>query len=218
MGIVLIVVIIASIAGAIWLMKNVPSVSNAILIIAGLATFLGVLIFLANYNSEIFESMLSDAGAEDVAAPDIADLLFNVKYKAAGSELAENQKWWTLGPSDWVLAGSVVNKSDKELVKLKFEVFIKYGANIVGDKAVATQRSWKVPPGQERAFITDSSAFKDLPATKGNPIWGLKLVEINNSAVKTDIVWSPDNPLNQSADDGAHPGSRQVKTREIMAK
>src|SRR5262249_37218904 len=156
-------------------------ISNTILAFVGLSTFLGVLVFLANYEPELLGSLLSD-----VPAPEIADLSFTVKYKAVSGELPEGQKWWTLGTSDSVLVGSVINRSDKELTKLKFEVFIKNGANIIGDEAVATQHSWRVPPGQERAFITYSSAFKRLPTTKWNPIWGLKLIEINNTPVKTD--------------------------------
>jgi hypothetical protein len=213
MGVIITIAIIAAvIIGVIWLMRNVPSISNTILAFVGVATFLGILVLSVNYRPELLEAILSGA---DVPAPDAADLLFNVKYEAVGREPSEDQKWWTLGTSNWVLAGSVINKSDKELTKLKFEVFIKYGANIIGDQAVVTQHSWKVLPGQERAFMTNSKAFKDLPATQRNPIWGVKLVEINNTSVKTDIVWSPDNPLN---DENAHPTSKKVKTIEIIPK
>jgi hypothetical protein len=209
----IIVVVIAAIIGVILLMRTVPSASNIVLAIVGLVTFLGVLAFLANYQPELLGPLLSD-----VLAPDIADLSFNVKYKAAGAELPDNQKWWTLGASPWVLAGVVVNNSDKELTKLKFEVFIKNGAKIIGDETVVTQRSWKVPPRQEGAFTTSSNAFKGLPTTKWNPIWGLKLVEINGTAVEADIVWSPDNPLNKFDDGNENPASKQVKTLEVIAK
>jgi hypothetical protein len=192
MDIMIIILIIAAAIGMIWLTRSVPSISNAILAVVGLSTFFGVLVFLANYEPELLGSLFSD-----VPAPEIADLSFAVKYKAASGEFPEGQKWWTLGTSDWVLVGSVINRSDKELTKLKFEVLIKNGANIIGDVAVATQRNWRVPPGQERAFITSSNAFKGLPTTKWNPIWGLKLVEINNTLVKADIIWSPDNPSSQ---------------------
>jgi hypothetical protein len=197
----IIIVILVAIIGVIWLMRNVPSISNVVLAVVGLATFLGALVFLAKFEPELLGPILSD-----VPAPDLADLSFSLTYKAVGSELPEDQKWWTLGTSNWVLVGSVVNNSDKELAKLKFEVLIKNGANIVGDEAVVTQRNWKVPPGQERAFITNSNAFKDLPITRWNPIWGVKLAEINNTPVKTDIVWSPDNPF---AADSAKPASRK---------
>jgi hypothetical protein len=189
MGVGIIIVIIAAVIGVIWLMRSVPLVNNAILAFVGLATFLGVLVLFGNYEPELFGFRLSDA-----PAPEIADLSFNVTYRAADRGFPENQKWWTLGTSSWVLDGSVINSSDKDLTKLKFEVIIKYGANIIGAEAVATQHSWKAPPGQKRAFTTSSNTFRDLPPTKGNPIWGLKLVEINNTPVKTDIIWSADIP------------------------
>jgi hypothetical protein len=205
-----VMVIVVAFIGVIWLMRNVPSVSSAILTFVGLATFLGV---LAKNKPEFIQPILSDAGARIAPAPDIADLLFNVKYKAAGGEILENQKWWTVGTSNWILTGSVINKSDKELTKLKFEVFIKYGSKIIGDEAVVTQHNWKVDPGQERAFTTYSNTFKDLPTTKWNPIWGLKLVEINDTSVEADIVWSPDNPF-----DNPNHALKRVKTIEIIPK
>jgi hypothetical protein len=212
MGAIIIIAIIAAIIGVIWLMRNVPSASNIILTFVGLTTFLGVLVSLDS-KSSLLQSTLLGADTRIVPAPDIADLLFNVGYKTVGGEFPENQKWWTIGTSNWVLAGSVVNKSDKELTKLKFEVFIKYGANIIGDEAVITQHSWKVPPGQDRAFTTYSNTFKNLPATKSNPIWGVKLIEINDTSVKADIVWSPDNHF-----DNPLAASKRVKTIEIIPK
>jgi hypothetical protein len=103
MGVMIIIVIIAAIIGAIWLMQNVPLVSNAVLTLVGLATFLGALVLLANFKPEFLQPILSDVDAGIVLAPDLADLLFNVKYKAVGGELPESQKWWTIGTSDWVL-------------------------------------------------------------------------------------------------------------------
>jgi hypothetical protein len=205
MDVVIVILVIA--AGAVWLMRSIPSASNAILAFVGLATFLGALGFLVSYEPELLEFILPVG-----PAPDIADLSFNVKYKAVDGNLPENQKWWTIGASNWVLAGSVINKSDKELTKLKFEIFIKYGANIIGDKSVATQRNWKVSPGQETAFTTDSNAFQDFPAISRNPIWGIRLVGINNTSVETDIVWSP----GQLEGENKPSDSRQVKTLEIM--
>jgi hypothetical protein len=187
-------------------MREAPLVSNAVLVFVGLATFLGISVLLANYGPELF-------GLSDAPAPEIADLSFNVTYKAVDRDFPENQKWWTLGTSNWVLTGSVINNSNNDLNRLKFELIIKYGANIIGDEMVATQHGWKVSPGTERAFTTSSNTFRDLPPTKGNPIWGVKLIEINNTLVKTDIVWSADNPLNQSED-----GAKGVKTLEVMPK
>jgi hypothetical protein len=205
MGVVIVIVTISAVIGAIWLMRSVPSLSNAILVFAGLATFLGALMFLINYQPEFLDALFPDG-----PAPDIADLSFNVRYKAVEGDLSD-QKWWAIGASNWVLAGSVVNKSDKELTKLKFEVFVKYGANIVGDESVTTQRYWKVPPGRERAFSTYSSAFKNFPAINRNPIWGIKLVAINSTSVETDIIWSPD----QYQGENSPSASRQVKTLGI---
>jgi hypothetical protein len=207
MGVMIAIVIVVAVIGVVWLMRTVPSLSNAVLAFVGVATFLGALVLLVGYEPEFLGPLLSD-----VPPPDIADLLFTVKYTAAGGELPDTQKWWTLGTADWALAGSVVNNSDKDLTKLKFEVFIKYGASIIGDESVATQRGWKVLPGQKRDFATRINAFKDLPSIKRNPIWGVKLVEINNTPVKTDIVWSSDNP-SSLFDSDEHPASKQVKTR-----
>jgi hypothetical protein len=207
MGVMIAIVMVVTVIGVVWLMRTVPSLSNAVLAFAGIATFFGALVLLVSCEPEFLGPLLSD-----VPAPDIADLLFTVRYTAAGGEIPDTQKWWTLGAADWVLAGSVINNSDKDLTKLKFEVFIKYGAGIIGDEAVATQRGWKVPPGQKRDFTTYSNIFKDLPSIKRNPIWGLKLVEINNTPVKTDIVWSSDNP-SSLFDNDEHPASKQVKTR-----
>jgi hypothetical protein len=204
-----IIIIIVAFTAVVWLMRNVPSLSNAILTLVGLSTFLGVLA----KNKPEFLTVLSDAGARIAPAPDIADLLFNVKYKGAGGEIPESQIWWTLGTSGWVLIGSVINKSDKVLSKLKFEVFIKYGSKIIGDEAVATEHGWKVLPGQERAFTTYSDSFKDLPTTKWSPVWGIKLIEINNTAIKTDIVWSPDNPYGNP-----QRTLKKVRTLEIIPK
>ncbi len=216
MSVVIIIgIIAAAIIVVIWLMQKIPSFGNTIISVVGATTFLSTLITLVNYRPETLETILSGAS---VPAPNVVDLLLNVKYEAVGGGSSENQKWWTLGTSNWALAGAVINKSDKELTKLKFEVFIKYGANIVGDEAVETQRSWKVSPGQERVFTTNSNALRDLPPTKRNPIWGVKLVEVNNTSVQTDIVWSPDNPLNQFVDENALPIPRKVKTIEIMPK
>jgi len=211
----IIAIIAAIIIAVIWLMRKVPSLSNTILVFVGAATFFGTLIIFVNHRPEILETVLSSAS---VPAPDVVDLLLNVKYETVDGSASENQKWWTIGASNWVLAGEVVNKSDKELTKLKFEVFIKYGVNIIGDEAVATQRSWTVLPGQERAFTTNSNAFRDLPSTKWNPIWGVKLVEVNNTSVNTNIVWSPDNPINQFANESPHSTLKKVKTIEIIPK
>ena len=214
MSIVIIIVTIATaIIAVIWLMQKMPFFNNTILILVGAATFLITLIVFINDRSEILETVLSSASGP---APDVVDLLLNVKYEAAGGDSSENQKWWTIGTSNWVLTGTVINKSDKELTRLKFEVFIKYGANIIGDETVSTQRSWKVSPGQERVFTTNNSTFRDLPSTKWNPIWGIKLVEVNNTSVYTDIIWSPDNPINQLTDENVHPASKKVKTMEII--
>jgi hypothetical protein len=200
--VIVVSVVVVTVIGVAWLMRTVPSFSNAILAFVGLATFLGARAFIVDYEPEFLSPLLSYG-----PAPDIADLLFTVKYTAAGGGLPDTQKWWTLGTADWVLTGSVVNNSDKDLTKLKFEVFIKYGASIIGDETVVTQRSWKVLPSQKRDFTTYSNTFKALPLTKWNPIWGLKLVGINNTLVKTDIVWSPDNPLSQF-DNVEHPASK----------
>jgi hypothetical protein len=189
-------------------MREAPLISNAILVFMGLATFLGMSVLLINYEPD-----LSGSRPSDDSAPEVADLSFNVTYKAADRDIHENQKWWTLGTSNWVLTGSVINNSNKDLTRLKFELVIKYGANIIGDEAVATQHGWKVPPGQERAFTTSSNNFRDLPPTKRNPIWGIKLIEINNTPVKTDIVWSADNPSNQFEGN-----AKEVKTLEVMPK
>ena len=216
MSVVVIIAIIATIIIAvIWLMQKAPSLSNTILAFVGAATFFGTLIIFVNYRPDILETVLSSAS---VPAPDVIDLLLNVKYEAVDGSSSENKKWWTIGTSNWVLAGAVINKSDKQLTRLKFEVLIKYGVNIIGDEVVVTQRSWSVLPGQERVFTTNSNAFKDLPSTKWNPIWGVKLVEINNTSVKTNVVWSPDNPINQFVDESAHSTLKKVKTIEIIPK
>jgi hypothetical protein len=204
--VIIIIAIISAVVGAIWLMRNFPSISNAILALMGLATFLGASVFLISDPPEFLDYFFAGG-----PAPDIADLSFNVKYKAVGGDLPENQKWWAIGTSDWALTGSVINKSDKELTKLKFEVFIKYGASIIGDESVATPRDWTVPPGQERVFTTHSNAFKGLPTINRAPIWGMKLVRINNTPVESDIVWSPD----QFEGENAPSASRPVKTLGI---
>jgi hypothetical protein len=36
--------------------------------------------------------------------------------------------------------------------------------------------------------------------------------------VKTNIIWSPDNPWNQVASENAHSAARKVKTIEIIPK
>jgi hypothetical protein len=213
MSATIIVILIAAAIGVIWLMRIVPSVSNAILAFVGLATFIGVFVSIASYEPALLDPLLSNA-----PAPDVADLSFNVTYRAVDGGLPENQKWWTIGNSPWVLTGLVVNNSDNELTKLKFEVFIKSGASIIGDEAVATQHSWKVSPRQNLAFTTSSNTFKYFPTMKSNPIWGLKLVEINNTPVKTDIVWSTDNPFSQVGDSDMRPASKRVKTLEVIPK
>jgi hypothetical protein len=216
MGIITITIIIAAfIIGVIWLMRKLPSISNIMLTVAGAATFVGTLLGLSNCGPAFLEAVLSRA---DAPAPDVADLLFNVKYETIDGEQSENQKWWTIGRSNWNLVGFVINKSDKELTKLKFEVFIKYGSNVIGDQTVITQRNWKVSPGQERTFRTNSNAFKELPTIKWHAIWGVKLIEVNNAFVMTNIIWSPDNPWNQVAGENAHSAARRVKTIEIIPK